>query len=111
LVSALGVASKEMIDLLPTHGLKVGALVGSVRHAVSQRTAGIDLLVAQGMEAGAHSGNITSMVLGPHIVDAVSPLPGLAAFGIGRGRQMAAAMVRGADGVGGGAIGLGTKES
>jgi NAD(P)H-dependent flavin oxidoreductase YrpB (nitropropane dioxygenase family) len=110
-VSALGVAPKEMIDLLHTHGLKVGALVGSVRHAVSQRTAGIDLLVAQGMEAGAHSGNITSMVLWPQIVDAVSPLPVLAAGGIGRGRQMAAAMVLGADGVWCGSIWLGTKES
>jgi NAD(P)H-dependent flavin oxidoreductase YrpB (nitropropane dioxygenase family) len=110
-VSALGVAPKEMIDLLHARGLKVGALVGNVRHAVHQMEAGIDLLVAQGMEAGAHSGNITSMVLWPQIVDAVSPLPVLAAGGIGRGKQMAAAMVLGADGVWCGSIWLGTKES
>jgi NAD(P)H-dependent flavin oxidoreductase YrpB (nitropropane dioxygenase family) len=63
------------------------------------------------MEAGAHSGNITSMVLWPQIVDAVSPLPVLAAGGIGRGKQMAAAMVLGADGVWCGSIWLGTRES
>jgi NAD(P)H-dependent flavin oxidoreductase YrpB (nitropropane dioxygenase family) len=103
-VSALGVAPKDMIDLLHARGVKVGALVGNVRHAVKQMQAGIDLL-------GAHSGNITSMVLWPQIVDAVSPLPVLAAGGIGRGKQMAAAMVLGADGVWCGSIWLGTKES
>ena len=96
IVSALGIAPKEMVDLLHARGLKVGALVGSVHHALRQVEAGIDLIVAQGMEAGAHSGNIASMVLWPQVVDAVAPIPVLAAGGIGRGRQMAAAMVLGA---------------
>jgi Nitronate monooxygenase len=110
-VSALGVAPRDMIDLLHVNGVKVGALVGDVRHAVKQTQAGVDLLVAQGMEAGAHSGNITSMILWPQIVDAVSPLPVLAASGIGRGKQMAAALVLGADGVWCGSIWLGTRKS
>jgi len=110
-VSALGVAPPDMVDLLHARGLKVGALVGSVDHALRQRDAGMDLLVAQGMEAGAHTGNIASMVLWPQVVDAVAPLPVLAAGGIGRGRQMAAALALGAEGVWCGSIWLGTRES
>jgi NAD(P)H-dependent flavin oxidoreductase YrpB (nitropropane dioxygenase family) len=110
-VSALGIAPKEMIDLLHAKGLKVGALVGSVHHALRQAEAGIDIIVAQGMEAGAHSGNIASMVLWPQVVDAVAPVPVLAAGGIGHGRQMAAAMVLGAEGVWCGSVWLGTRES
>jgi NAD(P)H-dependent flavin oxidoreductase YrpB (nitropropane dioxygenase family) len=109
-VSALGVAPRDMIELLHTRGIKVGALVGNVTHALKQRDAGIDILVAQGMEAGAHSGNITTMVLCPQVVDAVA-LPVLAAGGIGRGRQMAAALALGAEGVWCGSIWLGTRES
>jgi NAD(P)H-dependent flavin oxidoreductase YrpB (nitropropane dioxygenase family) len=110
-VSALGVAPREMIELLHARGIKVGALVGSVEHAQRQQAAGIDILVAQGMEAGAHTGNITSMVLWPQVVDAVAPLPVLAAGGVGRGRQIAAALTLGAEGVWCGSIWLGTRES
>jgi NAD(P)H-dependent flavin oxidoreductase YrpB (nitropropane dioxygenase family) len=110
-VSALGVAPPDMVDLLHARGIKVGALVGSVDHARRQVDAGMDLLVAQGMEAGAHTGNIASMVLWPQVVDAVAPLPVLAAGGIGRGRQMAAALALGAEGVWCGSIWLGTRES
>lgn len=56
-VSALGIAPKEMIDLLHARGLKVGALIGSTRQAKNQVDAGIDVLIAQGMEAGAHTGS------------------------------------------------------
>jgi NAD(P)H-dependent flavin oxidoreductase YrpB (nitropropane dioxygenase family) len=110
-VSALGVAPPDMVDLLHARGIKVGALVGSVDHARRQVDAGMDLLVAQGMEAGAHTGNIASMVLWPQVVDAVAPLPVLAAGGIGRGRQMAAALALGAEGIWCGSIWLGTRES
>jgi NAD(P)H-dependent flavin oxidoreductase YrpB (nitropropane dioxygenase family) len=110
-VSALGIAPKEMVDLLHAKGLKVGALVGSVHHALRQVEAGIDVIIAQGTEAGAHSGTISSMVLWPQVVDAVAPIPVLAAGGIGRGRQMAAAMVLGTEGVWCGSIWLGTRES
>ncbi len=110
-VSALGVAPPDMVELLHAHGIKVGALVGSVAHALRQQQAGMDILVAQGMEAGAHTGNIASMVLWPQVVDAVAPLPVLAAGGVGRGRQMAAALALGAEGVWCGSIWLGTRES
>jgi NAD(P)H-dependent flavin oxidoreductase YrpB (nitropropane dioxygenase family) len=110
-VSALGVAPRDMIDRLHANDIKVGALVGSVEHARRQQAAGMDILVAQGMEAGAHTGNIASMVLWPQVVDAVAPLPVLAAGGVGRGRQIAAALALGAEGVWCGSIWLGTRES
>ncbi|MGI4814436.1 MAG: nitronate monooxygenase [Janthinobacterium lividum] len=111
MVGALGVPPPEMIELLHANGLKVGGLAGNVRHAQSQVKAGIDIIIAQGMEAGAHTGNITSMVLWPQIVDAVAPVPVLAAGGIGRGRQFAAALALGAEGIWCGSIFLGTRES
>lgn len=110
-VSALGTPSKHFIDLAHEHGVLVGALVGKVEHALAQKAAGVDMLIAQGMEAGGHTGSLTSMVLWPQIVDAVAPMPVLAAGGIGRGRQMAAAMALGAEGVWCGSVWLGTRES
>jgi NAD(P)H-dependent flavin oxidoreductase YrpB (nitropropane dioxygenase family) len=110
-VGALGVLPREIIEVLHANGVKTGALAGSVEHARKQVAAGIDLIVAQGMEAGAHTGNIASMVLWPQIVDAIAPVPVLAAGGVGRGRQMAAAIALGAEGVWCGSIWLGTRES
>jgi NAD(P)H-dependent flavin oxidoreductase YrpB (nitropropane dioxygenase family) len=110
-VGALGIPPPEMIKVLHEHGIKVGALAGSVAHARKQIAAGIDIIIAQGMEAGAHTGNIASMVLWPQIVDAVAPVPVLAAGGVGRGRQFAAAIALGAEGVWCGSIWLGTRES
>lgn len=110
-ISALGMMPREMIEILHARGLKVGALIGNAKHARNQVEAGIDVLIAQGSEAGAHSGNISSMVLWPQIVDAAAPVPVLAAGGIGRGRQMAAALALGCEGIWCGSIWLGTKES
>ena len=110
-VSALGVAPSHIIKRVKDRGIKFGALVGSVRQARKQVEAGVDVIVAQGSEAGGHTGQITSMVLWPDIVDAVAPVPVLAAGGIGRGRQMAAALTLGAEGVWCGSIWLGTVES
>ncbi len=110
-VSALGTPPKETVERLHGLGIKIGALAGKPQHAVRHKEAGVDFIVAQGMEAGGHTGKITSMILWPQIIDAVAPLPVLAAGGIGRGRQMAAAMALGADGVWCGSIWLGTKES
>ena len=73
--------------------------------------AGVDLIIAQGAEAGGHTGEIGSMVLIPEIVDAVAPVPVLGAGGIGRGRQMAAAMALGAQGVWCGSVWLTTDEA
>jgi NAD(P)H-dependent flavin oxidoreductase YrpB (nitropropane dioxygenase family) len=110
-VGALGVPPKHVIDAVHARGIKVGALVGSVTHARKQRDAGVDVVIAQGSEAGGHVGKVSSLVLWPQVVDAVAPMPVLAAGGIGRGRQFAAAMALGAAGIWCGSIWLGTRES
>ena len=110
-VSALGIAPPHIMRRVKERGIKFGALVGSVRQAQKQVEAGVDVIVAQGSEAGGHTGQVTSMVLWPEIVDAVAPVPVLAAGGIGRGRQMAAALALGCEGVWCGSIWLGTVES
>lgn len=110
-VNALGTPPRELVDALHAQGIRVGSLVGRLDHAQAQVEAGVDLLVAQGTEAGGHTGTITSMVLWPQLVDAVAPLPVLAAGGVGRGRQMAAALALGAEGVWCGSVWLGTVES
>ena len=90
----------------------VGALSGSHAHARAQPRRGVDVIIAQGTEAGGHTGEISTMVLVPEIVDAVGPdVPVLAAGGIGRGRQMAAAMALGAQGAWTGSIWLTVAES
>jgi len=110
-VSALGVAPAAVVDRVHGAGLKFGALVGSARQARKQVDAGVDVIVAQGAEAGGHTGEVASMVLWPEVVDAVAPVPVLAAGGIGRGRQMAAALALGTAGIWCGTVWLGTAES
>ena len=63
----------------------VAALAGTTVHAERHRAAGVDIIVAQGTEAGGHTGEISTMVLVPEVVDAVAPTPVLAAGGIGHG--------------------------
>jgi NAD(P)H-dependent flavin oxidoreductase YrpB (nitropropane dioxygenase family) len=112
LVNALGPPPKDVVDLAHEHGVKVAALVGSLAHAERQVNQGVDMIVAQGYEAGGHTGDVAGMVLVPEVVDAVGDrVPVLAAGGIGSGRQMAAAMALGADGVWTGSIWLTTAES
>jgi NAD(P)H-dependent flavin oxidoreductase YrpB (nitropropane dioxygenase family) len=110
-VSALGIAPEHIIKRVHDAGLKFGALVGSVRQAEKQVAAGVDIIVAQGAEAGGHTGDITSLVLWPEVVEAIAPIPVLAAGGIGRGSQMAAALALGTQGVWCGTVWLGTVES
>lgn len=110
-VNALGAPDKDVVDDLHARGIKVGSLIGKLSHTKKQIESGVDVIVAAGHEAGGHSGSITSMVLWPQIVDAVAPTPVLAAGGIGRGRQMAAALALGAEGIWCGSIWLGTSES
>ncbi|MFO1189066.1 MAG: nitronate monooxygenase family protein [Alphaproteobacteria bacterium] len=110
-VNALGVPPKDQVERLHARGIKVGSMVGKVEHAINHKAAGVDFVVAQGMEAAGHTGKITSMLLWPQVIDAVRPLPVLAAGGIASGRQMAAAMAMGADGVWCGSVWLGTRES
>jgi NAD(P)H-dependent flavin oxidoreductase YrpB (nitropropane dioxygenase family) len=112
LVNALGPPPKDVVDTAHEHGVLVGALVGSPRHAIKQVELGVDVIVAQGTEAGGHCGEISTMVLVPDVVDAVgADVPVLAAGGIGTGRQMAAAMALGAQGAWTGSIWLTVAES
>jgi NAD(P)H-dependent flavin oxidoreductase YrpB (nitropropane dioxygenase family) len=111
IANALGAPPRDVIDRAHERGVRVAALVGTVHHALKQKEAGVDIIVASGYEAGGHTGEITTMVLVPQVVDAVAPLPVLAAGGIGSGRQMAAALMLGAEGVWCGSIWLTTHES
>jgi len=111
LANALGPPPKDIVDLAHEHGVKVAALVGKPAQAQRQVNQGVDIIVAQGHEAGGHTGEISTMVLVPQVIEAVAPTPVLAAGGIGSGRQMAAAMALGADGVWTGSIWLTVAES
>jgi NAD(P)H-dependent flavin oxidoreductase YrpB (nitropropane dioxygenase family) len=111
IASALGPPPPIMVERARAAGVPVAALVGTVEHARRQVEAGADLIVAQGSEAGGHTGEISTMVLVPEVVDAVAPLPVLAAGGIANGRQMAAAMALGAQGVWCGSVWLTTEEA
>jgi NAD(P)H-dependent flavin oxidoreductase YrpB (nitropropane dioxygenase family) len=111
LVNALGPMPADVCNAAHQRGIKTAALVGSVTHALRQVEAGVDLIVAQGTEAGGHCGEISTMVLVPDVVDAVGDVPVLAAGGIGTGRQIAAALALGAAGAWTGSIWLTTTES
>ena len=111
LVNALGPPPHHMIDRVKEEGRQVGALAGAAQHAERHVNAGVDVIIAQGSEAGGHTGEIGTMVLIPEIVDAVGEIPVLGAGGIGRGRQMAAAMALGAQGVWCGSVWLTTEEA
>lgn len=109
--SALGPPTEALVARARDRGVKVAALAGTVEHATRHVATGVDVVVAQGHEAGGHTGEIATMVLVPEVVDAVAPVPVLAAGGIGRGRQVAAALALGAQGVWCGSVWLGTEEA
>ncbi|MFE7663771.1 NAD(P)H-dependent flavin oxidoreductase [Streptomyces celluloflavus] len=111
LANALGSPPADIVRRAHDHGVLVAALAGSPRHARHHRDAGIDIVVAQGYEAGGHTGEIATMVLTPEVVAAVDPLPVLAAGGIGTGEQIAAGLALGAQGVWLGSIWLTTEEA
>jgi NAD(P)H-dependent flavin oxidoreductase YrpB (nitropropane dioxygenase family) len=112
IVNALGPPPPYVIERAHECGVLVGALAGAVQHAERQVTMGVDVVVAQGTEAGGHCGEISTMVLVPQIVDAVGDrVPVLAAGGIADGRQMVAAMALGAQGVWCGSVWLLTQEA
>jgi nitronate monooxygenase len=96
--SGLGDAS-SVIPAAKEAGITVLGLVGSVRHVQRQLDAGVDLLVAQGYEAGGHTGKIANFALIPQVVERAAPVPCIAAGGIGDGRGVAAALALGAVGV------------
>jgi len=111
IANALGSPPVDVIEQCHAAGLKVAALAGAPKHALSHVANGVDIIIAQGYEAGGHTGEIASMVLTPDIVDAVgADVPVLGAGGIGSGRQIAASLALGAQGVWTGSIWLGTEE-
>jgi NAD(P)H-dependent flavin oxidoreductase YrpB (nitropropane dioxygenase family) len=111
IANALGPPPPDVITRAHERGMLVAALAGKAAHARSHVENGVDIMVAQGYEAGGHTGEIASMVLIPEVVDAVGPqVPVLAAGGIGCGRQIAAALALGAVGVWMGSAWLTTEE-
>ncbi len=88
-----------MTERAHAQGMKVIGMAGAIRHAARHVAADVDIITAQGTEAGGHTGNIATFVLVPQVVDAVAPRPVLAAGGIGSGRHVAAALALGAQGV------------
>jgi NAD(P)H-dependent flavin oxidoreductase YrpB (nitropropane dioxygenase family) len=98
IANALGTPPKDMIDHIHAEGRKVAALCGSPSQARKHADAGVDIIIAQGGEAGGHSGEVGSIVLWPQVVKEVAPVPVLAAGGIGSGQQIAAALALGAQG-------------
>ena len=111
LANALGTPPADVIDHVHQSGRLVAALCGSVKHALAHKEAGVDIIVCQGSEGGGHTGDVGSIVLWPEVIEAVAPTPVLAAGGVGSGKQMAAAMALGAEGVWCGSLWLTTTES
>jgi NAD(P)H-dependent flavin oxidoreductase YrpB (nitropropane dioxygenase family) len=103
IANALGSPPVDVIEQAHQAGVPVAALAGSAKHALRHADNGVDIVIAQGHEAGGHTGEIGSMVLWPEICDALAARGGgtavLAAGGIGTGRQVAAALAVGASGV------------
>jgi len=114
IANALGIAPPSMIERGKRHGVPVAALVGAREHALRQLAAGVDIIVAQGGEAGGHCGEVSTLVLVPEVVRAVNSVrhvPVLAAGGIMTGEQMAGVMAMGAQGAWTGSVWLATAEA
>jgi NAD(P)H-dependent flavin oxidoreductase YrpB (nitropropane dioxygenase family) len=115
IVNALGAPPRSIVDAVHERGMLMGGLVGARQHVERQLDHRVDVIIAQGTEAGGHCGDIATVVLVPEVVDAVTALGSratvLAAGGIGSGRQMAAALALGAQGVWMGSAWLATTES
>ncbi len=115
IANALGIAPPRMIAEGKARGIPVAALVGAKEHALRQAAAGVDIIVAQGGEAGGHCGEVSTLVLIPEVVRALkaagADIPVLAAGGIMTGAQMAAMMAAGAQGAWTGSVWLATTEA
>lgn len=114
MANALGIAPPAMIEMGKAHSVPVAALVGAREHAVRQVEAGVDIIVAQGGEAGGHCGEVSTLVVVEEVLRAVRKVrdvPVLAAGGIMTGGQMAGLMAMGAAGVWTGSVWLACPES
>jgi len=111
-VSALGSPPPDVVLDLKARGVMVGAMCGKGEHAARHKAAGVELIVAQGTEAGGHTGDVATMVLVPQVVQAAGPdVFVLAAGGIAKGSQIVASLALGAQGVWCGTLWLATRES
>lgn len=111
-VSALGSPPSDVVEELKARKIVIGAMCGKAEHAARHKAAGVEVIVAQGTEAGGHTGEIATMVLVPQVVQACGDeVAVLAAGGIARGSQIAASLALGAQGVWCGTVWLGTRES
>ena len=99
------------VEQFHSQGAKVIGLVGNVKNARRLADGGTDVVVAQGTEAGGHTGRIGTLALIPQVIDAIAPTPVVAAGGIGDGRGIAAALAAGCDGVWVGTAFLVSKEA
>lgn len=97
-VSGLGTPG-PWAERMHEQGMKIVALVGNVRHARRCAEDEVDIIVAQGHEAGGHTGRVAALALVPQVVDAVKPIPVVAAGGISDGRGFVASLALGACGV------------
>lgn len=111
LANALGTPPADVIEEIHASGRLVAALCGAAEQALRHQEAGVDIVIAQGTEGGGHTGDVGSMVLWPEVVDALGETPMLAAGGIGTGRQVAAALAMGAQGVWTGSLWLTVEEA
>lgn len=114
IVNALGVPPAFMMERARAEGVAVGALTGAKEHAIKHCENGVDVLIVSGTEAGGHCGEVSTMVLVPEVIDAIADFPNtavVAAGGIVTGKQMAACMAMGAQGVWCGSVWLTTIEA
>ena len=111
IANALGTPPEEIIKDIHDSGRLVAALCGAAKQAKAHQAAGIDIIIAQGTEGGGHTGDVGSMVLWPEVIEAVAPTPALAAGGVGSGKQIAAALAMGAQGVWTGTLWLTVQEA
>ncbi len=94
-VSGLG-SPGPMVEEMHRRGMRVLAMIGNVKQALRCAEAGVDIVVAQGTEAGGHTGRVATFPLVPAVVDAIKPIPVAAAGGIADGRGLVAALALGA---------------
>jgi NAD(P)H-dependent flavin oxidoreductase YrpB (nitropropane dioxygenase family) len=107
--AAVGVPA-AVIARIKQRGKLALALVGAVKHAQAALAAGVDVLVAQGYDAGGHTGPVGTFTLLPQVLEVAGDIPVIAAGGVGHGRQLAGALAMGAQGVWLGTLWLATHE-
>jgi len=110
-VSALGPLPNDVADQVHGAGRLIAGMSGDATHARKHVEGGADIIIAQGAEGGGHASAVGSIVLWPEVIEAVDPVPVLAAGGVGNGSQIAAALMVGAQGVWIGSLWLTTMES